>query len=137
MESARLVYLIRDFEAASFEARKNFIRKLVEEGNEVYVQNRFSLRLYDEYLNMANRVEDHGEILDLAVKAIEEAGLTPKRMAVRGGTDGSRLSYMGLPTPNLFTGGHNAHGPFEYIPVESMVKAVEVIMNISRGMARN
>jgi tripeptide aminopeptidase len=86
--------------------------------------------LEDQYYNMREHIEPVMYIVDMAMKAMEEVGVTPKQRAIRGGTDGARLTYMGLPTPNIFTGGHNFHGKLEYIPIPSMLKAVEVILKI-------
>lgn len=88
------------------------------------------LEMYDEYYNMFEKVSPHKKIIDLAKKAMELSGVTPLISPIRGGTDGARLSYMGLPCPNIFTGGHNFHGIYEFIPVNSMEKAVQVIINI-------
>ena len=91
------------------------------------------MELYDEYYNMAEVIEQHKYVLDRAVKAAEKAGVVPEIRPIRGGTDGARLSFMGLPCPNLFTGGHNFHGPYEFAVLESMEKAVETILNIITG----
>jgi len=91
-----------------------------------------TLDIKDQYFNMRQIIEPVFEIVDLAKKAMVSAGVDPKVIPIRGGTDGARLSYMGLPCPNLFTGGHNFHGPYEFIPVPSMVKAVRVILEICR-----
>jgi tripeptide aminopeptidase len=93
-------------------------------------EGRLSLELQDTYYNLREKIEPVMHIVDAAEKAIRAANLTPILAPVRGGTDGSRLSYMGLPTPNIFTGGHNAHGKYEYIPAHSLEKAVEVILKI-------
>ncbi|MDR2649324.1 MAG: peptidase T [Clostridiales bacterium] len=132
VEHARVVFLIRDFDVDSFNARKAFIKENVTGLNEKY-EGALSLNLYDEYLNMAGPLAEHGPVVDRAHKAMEDAGIIPIRKPIRGGTDGSRLCYMGLPCPNIFTGGHNAHGPYEYIPLRSMEKAVEVIVNICKS----
>ncbi|MDR3239512.1 MAG: peptidase T, partial [Clostridiales bacterium] len=133
VEKAKLVYLIRDFDRKGFEARKNFVEQAARDMREKYGQDTIRLRLYDEYYNMAEKLTDHQLIIDVAWNAMEKAGVKPRRSAIRGGTDGSRLCYMGLPCPNLFTGGHNFHGHYEYIPLQSMMKAVEVIVNICRS----
>ena len=132
VEHAKVVYLIRDFDMDGLNARKAFIEKTVAELNNKY-SGVLALKQYDEYYNMAGPLAEHGYVVDLAYKAMEDAGIKPIRTAIRGGTDGSRLSYMGLPCPNIFTGGHNAHGPYEYIPLQSMGKAVEVIINICKS----
>ena len=130
VESAFLSYIIRDFDTIQFENRKNFVKEVVEKYNKKY-NNCISLDLHDEYLNMASKIKDHMEIINLAKQAMKECNITPIIQPIRGGTDGARLSYMGLPCPNIFTGGHNFHGPYEFIPVSSMKKAVELIVKIS------
>jgi len=132
VEHARVVLLIRDFDAEGFKARKTFIEKTAAELNGKY-NGALSLDLRDQYYNMASPLDEHPHVIDIAYKAVEEAGVKPIRKPIRGGTDGSRLCYMGLPCPNIFTGGHNAHGPYEYIPLQSMGKAVEVILNICKS----
>jgi tripeptide aminopeptidase len=129
VEEASLDYILRDHDRQKFEAKKDFLQKAVEELNERY-DGRLTLELRDSYYNMREKIEPVMPIFDAVKEAIQAAGLTPSVVPVRGGTDGSRLSYMGLPTPNIFTGGHNAHGRYEYIPVPSMEKAVEVILNL-------
>lgn len=130
VEKAHLDYIIRDFDKNNFEMRKNNIKSIVENINEKFGQGTAVLNLYDEYYNMAEVLEKNKNVVDTAVKAIEKAGVEPIIEPIRGGTDGARLSFMGLPCPNLFTGGHNFHGPYEYICAESMEKAVQVILNI-------
>ena len=130
VENAHLDYIIRDFDKMSFEKRKNFITSIVESVNAEYGSEVAKLDLYDEYYNMLEVLNENKNVVDIAVKAILKAGVEPIIEPIRGGTDGARLSFMGLPCPNLFTGGHNFHGPYEYICVESMEKAVEVILNI-------
>lgn len=129
VEETTLHYIIRDFDMKKFEKRKEFIRKLVERLNEKYGNN-IDLDLKDQYYNMKQKIEERMDIVDLACRAMETAGIKPNIVPIRGGTDGSKLSYMGLPTPNIFTGGHNFHGRYEYIPAFTMKKAVEVIINI-------
>lgn len=131
VENAHLDYIIRDFDKNNFEIRKNIIKSIVKTLNRKYGENTVSLDMYDEYYNMAEIINEHKFVLDRAVKAIEKAGVKPLVLPIRGGTDGARLSFMGLPCPNIFTGGHNFHGPYEFICLESMEKAVEVIINIA------
>lgn len=131
VEKAHLDYIIRDFDKVSFENRKHLIEETVQKLNEKYGKNTIKLDLYDEYYNMAEIINENKHVLERAVKAIEKTGTEPLIEPIRGGTDGARLSYMGLPCPNIFTGGHNFHGPYEFICVESMVKAVETIINIA------
>ncbi len=129
VEEASLNFIIRDHDRQKFAARKTLITQAVSFLNERY-GGCLSLELSDTYYNLREKIEPVMHIVETAKKAIEAAGLTPVVTPVRGGTDGSRLSFMGLPTPNLFTGGQNAHGPYEYIPVPSMEKSVQVILNI-------
>lgn len=129
VSNAALEYILRDFDAASFENRKNTVRRAAEILNEKY-GHAVDVEIYDEYRNMAEIIMQHKDVLDRAVKAVEKAGVVPDVQPIRGGTDGARLSFMGLPCPNLFTGAHNFHGPYEYTVLESMEKAVETILNI-------
>lgn len=130
VEEASMEYIIRDHHKECFEQKKGRIGKIVAYLNEKYGDNTVELILKDQYFNMKEQVEPVIHVVDNAKKAMEEVGVVPKVQPIRGGTDGARLSYMGLPCPNIFTGGHNFHGKFEYIPIESMEKAVEVILKI-------
>lgn len=130
VSEATLTYIIRDFNSETFAHRKNLIQLIVERKNIQY-PNAITLELKDQYYNMASKIADCMEIVDLAKQAMEACGITPIVQPIRGGTDGARLSFMGLPCPNLFAGGHNFHGPYEYIPVSSMEKAVEMIVKIA------
>lgn len=130
-EEATLKIIVRDFDKEKFNQRKQFIQQLVEEFNTNYPTKPIELTLTDQYYNMHLQIEDKMYIVDLAKQALIESGVEPLIVPVRGGTDGSGLSFRGLPTPNLFTGGHNFHGKFEYIPVPSMEKAVDVIVKIA------
>jgi tripeptide aminopeptidase len=135
VEEARLDYLIRDHDRQKFEAKKAFLEACTALLNQRY-NGRLSLEISDTYYNMREKIEPVMHIFETARQAITAVGLTPIVGPVRGGTDGCRLSYMGLPTPNIFTGGHNAHGKYEFIPVESMEKSVEVILKIIELYAR-
>lgn len=128
--SATLNYIIRDFNADSFAHRKELLRLIVEQKNAQY-NNCIELDLRDEYYNMLSQIEPHMEIVSLAKQAMLDCGITPIIQPIRGGTDGARLSFMGLPCPNLFAGGHNFHSNYEYIPVPSMEKAVSMIVRIA------
>lgn len=128
--SATLNYIIRDFNADSFAHRKELLRLIVERKNAQY-NNCIELDLRDEYYNMLSQIEPHMEIVSLAKQAMLDCGITPIIQPIRGGTDGARLSFMGLPCPNLFAGGHNFHSNYEYIPVPSMEKAASMIVRIA------
>ena len=128
--SATLNYIIRDFNADSFAHRKELLRLIVERKNAQY-NNCIELDLHVEYYNMLSQIEPHMEIVSLAKQAMLDCGITPIIQPIRGGTDGARLSFMGLPCPNLFAGGHNFHSNYEYVPVPSMEKAVSMIVRIA------
>ena len=128
--SATLNYIIRDFNADSFAHRKELLRLIMERKNAQY-NNCIELDLHDEYYNMLSQIEPHMEIVSLAKQAMLDCGITPIIQPIRGGTDGARLSFMGLPCPNLFAGGHNFHSNYEYVPVPSMEKAVSMIVRIA------
>ena len=130
VSSATLNYIIRDFDAASFAQRKERLRQIVEQKNMQYLDC-IELDLHDEYYNMRSQIEPHMEIVTLAKQAMQDCGITPIIQPIRGGTDGARLSFMGLPCPNLFAGGHNFHSNYEFIPVPSMEKAVQMILRIA------
>lgn len=129
VEECDLSYIIRDHDTALFNEKKEMMKKAVGFINNKYGK-RVKLTLKDQYYNMREQVEPHFHVVEKAVKAMEMAGVKPKIQPIRGGTDGARLSFMGLPCPNIFAGGHNFHGKLEFVPVESMEKAVEVIKNI-------
>lgn len=135
-EEAYLNLIIRDFDTERFNSHKQFVEDLVKEFNQKYPSNTVELDMRDQYYNMRLQIEDKMHIVELAKQAFVEVGVEPLIIPVRGGTDGSKLSFMGLPTPNLFTGGHNFHGKFEYIPVPSMEKAVSVIVKIAELAAK-
>ncbi|WP_108650270.1 peptidase T [Dongshaea marina] len=132
VEQTTLTYIIRDFEMKGFAARKQLMEKMVAEFNRSEGVERFSLHLEDSYFNMRSQVEPHMHIVETARQAMENLDIKPKIVPIRGGTDGSRLSYMGLPCPNIFTGGHNFHGKHEYISVQSMHKTVATLVEIAR-----
>lgn len=129
VEKTVLSYIIRDFDKDSFEKRKQHMQELAEELNKKY-PGRVSIEIKDQYKNMREMIEPVMHVVDNAVKAMELAGVKPLVRPIRGGTDGARLSFMGLPTPNIFAGGLNFHGKYEYVPVSSMEKAVEVILKL-------
>ncbi len=126
-----LEYIIRDHDFDKFEARKNFIREVADNLNKKYGKRIVELNLNDQYFNMKAKIEPVMFIVDIAEDAMRQEGIKPLIKAIRGGTDGSQLSYMGLPCPNIFAGGHNFHGPYEYVPLPSMEKAMAVICKIA------
>jgi len=130
VEDTKLHYIVRDHSKELFTRKKEIIQEAVNFLNKKYGPGTVELQLTDSYYNMKEKIEPVFEIVKLAQKAMEAAGVKPRNTPIRGGTDGARLSFMGLPCPNLFTGGHNYHGRFEYIPVDSMKKAVDVILKI-------
>ena len=130
-----VAYIIRDFFTDSFNQKKEMLEKSVDFLNEKY-GHIIDIKIEDSYYNMREKVEPHMEIIDLAKAAIEKEGITPIVKPIRGGTDGARLSYMGLPTPNLFTGGYNYHGRYEIVSVDIMEKSVNVIKNIILANAK-
>ncbi|MEC3758360.1 peptidase T [Bacillus halotolerans] len=132
VEETKLHYIIRDFDKNIFQNRKETMQRIVEELQNEYGQNRIQLDMNDQYYNMREKIEPVIEIVNIAKQAMENLGIEPNISPIRGGTDGSQLSYMGLPTPNIFTGGENFHGKFEYISADNMVKAVNVIVEIAK-----
>ena len=130
VENSTLSYIIRDFFTDTFEARKNKMKEIEKELNNKYGEGTVVVEIKDQYRNMKEKIEPLMHIVDNANEAMIEANITPNIRPIRGGTDGARLSFMGLPTPNIFAGGENFHGKYEYVPIESMEKAVEVIINI-------
>jgi len=131
VEKTTLSYIIRDHDFEKYEQRKLLITSFVDEIKKQYGENSITIETNDQYFNMKKMIEPIMHIVDLAAEAMKEVGVTPKVKPIRGGTDGSRLSFMGLPCPNIFAGGHNFHGRFEYVPVQSMEKAVQVIVKIA------
>lgn len=137
IESATLKYIIRDFAIENLQKRKDLLKNISERINEKYKSQLVKVDVHDEYYNMKKVIEPVMYVIELAKKSMLEAGVTPKIVPIRGGTDGAKLSYMGLPTPNIFTGGANFHGIYEYISGEDMVKAKETIINIIKNDALN
>ena len=131
VEKSSLSYIIRDHDRDRFERRKKEFTHLVNKINAEFGEGTATLELRDQYYNMREKIEPVMHIIDLAFNAMNDVGVTPKVKPIRGGTDGSRLSYMGLPCPNIFAGGHNFHGRFEFVPVQSMEKAMQVIVKIA------
>ncbi len=130
VERASLTYIIRDHDRARFERRKDFMRKAAEWANERYGAGTVSVEISDQYYNMREKIEPVPHVVDIALDAIRSCGVQPVVRAIRGGTDGAQLSFMGLPCPNLFAGGLNFHGPHEFLPIPSLRKASEVVAKI-------
>ena len=130
VEKTELQYIVRDHDITKFKERKMFLMNLVEKLNKDFDQNIFEIKITNQYFNMKEKVEPHMHIVDIAEKAMKELNIKPLIKPIRGGTDGSQLSYMGLPCPNIFAGGHNFHGKYEYLPVSSMISAIKVICKV-------
>lgn len=130
VELTKLNYIIRDFDKDNFNARKSNLKRIVDELRSSYGADSILLELKDQYYNMRDKIEPVKEIVDIAYDVMKGLGIEPIVRPIRGGTDGSQLSYMGLPTPNIFTGGENYHGKYEYISVDNMVLATKVIIHI-------
>ncbi|WP_152656097.1 peptidase T [Oceanobacillus sp. CFH 90083] len=135
VEKTTVYYIIRDHDREKFETRKNTLKQYVEEIQSRYGEKAVQLEMDDQYYNMREKIEPVKHIVDIAEQAIKNLDIEPIIQPVRGGTDGSQISFMGLPTPNLFTGGENFHGKFEYISIDNMEKAAKVIVEISRLFA--
>ena len=131
-QEAQLSFIIRDHDRDIFELRKVQMQTIVEQVNRRYGKGTATLQLSDQYYNMCEKLEDKMYIIDIARQAIKEAGVTPKVQPIRGGTDGAQLSFRGLPCPNIFAGGINFHGPYEFLPIPSMQKAMQTVVNICR-----
>lgn len=136
VESTTLSYIIRDHDRQKFEDRKTFMQQCAAELNRKYNHELVSIELKDQYYNMRQQVEPLMHIIDIAFAAMQEAGVEPKVKAIRGGTDGAQLSFKGLPCPNIFAGGLNFHGRYEFIPIQSMEKAMNVIVKIAEQTAK-
>lgn len=130
VEHAMLQYIIRDHDKKKFGQKKETFKACIDFMNQRYGKDTFTLELKDQYFNMREQIEPIYHIVETARQAMVELGIEPKVVPIRGGTDGARLSYMGLPCPNIFAGGHNFHGKLEFVPLQSMVKATEVILKI-------
>ncbi len=136
VEKTSMNYIIRDHNKDLFAKKKEAMQNIVNFLNQKYGPDTVNLELQDSYYNMKEKIEPVIEIIHLATAAMEEVGIKPNISPIRGGTDGARLSFMGLPCPNIFTGGHNFHGRYEYIPTDSMAKAVEVVVKIAELNSR-
>ena len=129
-EKATMSYIIRDHDRAKFEDRKDFISRQVEAINEKYGAGTAEIELRDQYYNMKEKIDPQMHVIDLVLKAMQEVGVAPRVEPIRGGTDGAQLSFRGLPCPNIFAGGVNFHGPYEFVSIQSMEKAMQVIIKI-------
>ncbi|WP_019379119.1 peptidase T [Virgibacillus halodenitrificans] len=136
VERAEVNYIIRDFDRDKFAERKSTVEKLVDQIRKEYKAVKVELKITDEYYNMREKIEPVKEVVDIAYQAMENLNIKPIVQPIRGGTDGSQLSYMGLPTPNIFTGGENFHGKYEYVSVDNMEKATQVIVEICELFAK-
>ncbi|MGN0186965.1 MAG: peptidase T [Paludibacteraceae bacterium] len=133
VEQSTLTYIVRDHNRERFEQRKSTMQLIAQQLNAEYGASTVTVELKDQYYNMREKIEPVMHIIELACHAMEQAGVKPKISPIRGGTDGAQLSFMGLPCPNIFAGGHNFHGRYEFVPIPSMQKAAEVILNIITG----
>lgn len=129
-EEAKLSYIIRDHDRDRFEDRKDFIENVAAKMNEKYGEGTVKVELRDQYYNMKEKIDPNMHVIDIVLKAMQETGITPKVEPIRGGTDGAQLSFRGLPCPNIFAGGVNFHGPYEFVSIQVMRKAVQVITRI-------
>jgi len=136
VESTQLTYIVRDHNRERFEERKKELKHLVNKINNEFGENTSSIDMKDQYYNMEEKVRPVMHIVDIAEEAMKQCGIVPLIKPIRGGTDGSRLSYMGLPCPNIFAGGHNFHGRYEMVPIQSMQKAVDVILKVTELVAK-
>ncbi len=135
-ELGRLSYIVRDHDREKFEQRKRFIRQCADRMNEKYGEGTVTAEVSDQYYNMKEKIEpDNMHVIDLVLRAMQEAGVAPKVKPIRGGTDGAQLSFKGLPCPNIFAGGINFHGPYEFVPIQSMEKAMQVVVKICELVA--
>ena len=129
-ELGKLSYIIRDHDREKFEDRKRFVRQCANRMNEKYGEGTVTAEINDQYYNMKEKIDQQMHVIDLVLRAMQEAGVSPKVKPIRGGTDGAQLSFKGLPCPNIFAGGINFHGPYEFVPVQSMEKAMQVVVKI-------
>ncbi|WP_373781540.1 M20/M25/M40 family metallo-hydrolase, partial [Kaistella sp.] len=136
VSEAKIQYIIRDHDNDKFEARKKHIIDVVSDFNKKFGEGTAEIEVKEQYRNMKQQFDGKMHIVDIAEQAMKDANIEPKIKAIRGGTDGAQLSYMGLPCPNIFAGGINFHGPYEYVCLESMEKAVKVIINIAKAVKK-
>lgn len=130
IEQAKMHYIIRDHDRSDFEDRKRFISRCADEMNTKFGEGTVTIELKDQYYNMKEKIDPQMHVIDLVLHAMQECGVAPKVKPIRGGTDGAQLSFRGLPCPNIFAGGVNFHGPYEFISIQSMQKAMQVIVKI-------
>ncbi len=135
VESARMNYIIRDHNRDIFEDRKHFMQKCADQMNAIYGAETVTLEIKDQYYNMKEKIDPQMHVIDVVVHAMQDCGVAPKVKPIRGGTDGAQLSFKGLPCPNIFAGGVNFHGPYEFISIQSMEKAKQVIVRICELVA--
>ena len=131
-----MTYLFRDHDRQKFEERKQNLKQIVAQLNEQLGEERIQMKLYDQYYNLKDALKDHMEVVAIAKQAMENLDIEPVIYPVRGGTDGSTISYLGLPTPNLFAGGENMHSRFEYVSLQTMEKALDVLLEIVKLTAQ-
>ncbi|MGF2941663.1 peptidase T [Enterococcus xiangfangensis] len=136
VEEAKMTYIVRDHDRDKFEARKQMIKEIQEKMNSQFDQERVEINMYDQYYNMGEIIEKDMSIIELAKGAMEEVDVKPIIEPIRGGTDGSKISFMGIPTPNIFAGAENMHGRFEFVSLQTMEKAVDVIVKIIENNAK-
>jgi tripeptide aminopeptidase len=135
VESASMHYIIRDHNRSRFEERKRLIESVVQTMNEKYGESMVTAEVKDQYYNMKEKIDPQMHVIDLVLHAMQDCGVAPKVKPIRGGTDGAQLSFKGLPCPNIFAGGVNFHGPYEFVSIQSMEKAKEVIVRICELVA--
>lgn len=135
IEEARMSYIIRDHDRDTFEDRKRFMKRCVDRMNDKYGEDTVTLELKDQYYNMKEKIDPQMHVIDVVLHAMQACDVAPKVKPIRGGTDGAQLSFKGLPCPNIFAGGVNFHGPYEFVSIKSMQKAMEVIVKISSLIA--
>ena len=135
VEKASMHYIIRDHDRARFEERKRTIKNIVETLNEKYGEGTVTAEIKDQYYNMKEKIDPQMHVIDIVLHAMQTCGVAPKVKPIRGGTDGAQLSFKGLPCPNIFAGGVNFHGPYEFVSIQSMEKAQQVIVEICRLVA--
>ena len=136
VEESKMLYIIRDHDRDLFESKKVRMKKIVDYLNDRYGEGTVILDMKDSYYNMKEKIDENYAVVTIIEKAMEEMGITPIAKPIRGGTDGSNLSFMGLPCPNIGTGGHNAHGKHEYVCIQSMEQMVEMLVKMASIVAR-